>query len=270
MANQTGGTQMPIANQAAADRASTTSRARMQANASAPSAGAAMMAGPAQAQKAAGIQATEQGQIAAEAQTAVVQKSVGQAQQELHATDLRQKEQQTIHAESMEKRHTAMKSKVAALGRDVKQKLLDDQLEFDETEREARFKSQRQLQDFLTIKAVDQQAMKNYEQSVQAAIQKDVMMMESAYKSLVQAENQHFEDKNRRLDKESNERIKKAKEVIEANLKKSRRRGAYVKQGLGVAKMAVGATAMYYTGGTVGGSLVVSGGSEAVAAEQEK
>jgi hypothetical protein len=27
---------------------------------------------------------------------------------------------------------------------------------------------------------------------------------------------------------------------------------------------------MYYTGGTVGGSLVVSGGSEAVAAEQEK
>jgi hypothetical protein len=270
MANQTGGTQMPVANQAAADRASTTSRARMQANSAAPSAGAAMMAGPAAAQKAAGVQAQEQGQIAAQAQEAVVQKSVGQAQQELHNTQLRQKEQQTIHAEAMGKRHASAKNRMNSFGRDIKQKLFEDQLTFDKTERETRFANQRQMADFMSIKAADEQSIKNYEQSVQAAVQKDIIMMESAFKALQQAEIQAATDSNRRLDKESAARIKKAKEILEAKIKKSRRRGAYVKQGLGVAKMAVGATAMYYTGGTVGGSLVVSGGSEAVAAEQEK
>ena len=271
MANQTGGTQMPIANQEAADRASTTSRARMQANASAPSAGAAMMAGPAAAQKAAGVQAQEQGQIVAQAQDAVVQKSVGQAQQELHDTELRQKEQQTIHAEAMGKRHASAKNRMNSFGRDIKQKLFEDQLTFDKTEREAKFANQRQMSDFMSIKAADEQSMKNYEQAVQAAIQKDIIMLESAFNALSHAEVEAAGDENKRLDKEANARVAAAKKAIAARLKRSRGRAAYTKQGIGVLKVAAGAYIATLPGGqAAGGSLAMQGGSEIVAAEGEK
>lgn len=269
MANQVGNTQMPVANQAAADRASTANRARMQAN-TAQSAGSAMMSGPAAAQKAAGAAATAQGDIAASAQQAEVQKSVSQAQGDLHNAQLRHAEQQTVHKEAMAQRHTSLRSKMSSLGRDVKQKLLDDQLEFDKTQREARFKTQRQLQDFMTVKAMDQQAMKNYQQEVQAAIQKDVMMMESAYKTLVQAEAQAQTDRNRKLDKEANARIKRAKEIIEEKLRKSRKRAGVMKRNMGVVKGAAGVGLMFVPGGqAAGASLAVSGASDAVAGEQQ-
>lgn len=269
MANQIGNTNMPVANQAAADRASTTNRARMQAN-TAQSAGQAMMSGPAVAQKAAGQAAQAQGQIAAQAQQTVIQKSVGQAQSDLHAADLRHKEQQTIHTEAMANRHTSLKSKMSELGRDVKKELLDDQLEFDKSQRETRFKTQRQLQDFMNIKGMDQQAMKNYQQSVEAAIQKDVHMMESAYKTLVQAESQASTDRNRMLDKEANARIKQAKKVLEEKLAKSRRRAGTFKRNMGIAKTAAGVGLMFVPGGqAAGASLAVSGASDAVEGEQQ-
>ena len=263
-------TQMPVANQAAADRASTASAARMQSNAAAPSAGAAMMKGPAAAQAAAGAQAQEQGQIAAQAQSAEIQKSVGQAHGELQAVELRNKEQNIVHAETMAKRHTDQRAAMSRLGRDVEAELFTKVLAFDKTEREARFSNQRQMADYMKVIAKDQQTTANYQQSVQAAVAKDIEMMDHAMKTLQQFEMNNMSKESYRLDKELQERVKRAQEVIAAKLAESRKKAGKHKQMMGVAKMAVGAGAMYATGGTVGASMVASGAGDAGIISQEQ
>jgi len=261
-------TQMPVANQAAADNASTASAARMQAN-TAQSAGSAMMSGPATAQKAAGVQAQEQGQIAAQAQSAEIQKSVGQAQQELQAVEIRNKEQNIVHQEAMAKRHTAQRAAMSKLGRDVEAELFDKVLAFDKTEEEARFSNQRQMADYMKIIAKDQQTTANYEQSVQAAVAKDIEMMGHALKTLEQFEMNNMAKEEYRLNKELQERIKRAKEVMNEKLAASRKKADKFKKQMGAAKMVVGAGAMYATGGTVGAGLAVQGANDAGVIDDE-
>jgi hypothetical protein len=250
---------MPVANQAAADRASTASRARMQSNL-AMSSGQAMMSGPAVAQKAAGAQAQEQAQIVAQAGQAQVQQTAGQAQAELAQAALRQREQNAINSEEMAKRHDSQRAKLASFGRDVEQELLTKQLSFDKTQREDRFADQRQLADFVRMEAADEQSLRNYTQAVEAAIDKDITMLESAYKTLVQAEYGEFADREQTLDEESMARIKNAKKKIKADLDKAKKKAKTTKGWMAAIKIGAGA-ALIATGVGVGAgtSLAVSG-----------
>jgi len=258
-------TQMPVANQAAADRASTASAARMQATA-AMSAGQAMMSGPAVAQQAAGGQAQEQGQIAAQAQGATIQKSVGQAQQELHQTEIQNKERQIIHAEAMATRHSTQANKLNALGRDVKQKLLDNVMQFQEMNRQQKFIDQRNLEDFLTSKEVDKQTMLDYKQAVQASIDQEIEMMNHALITLTQAMQSDFMTAEFEKDEQLKQRVAMAAKAAKARLAKAKAKAGKFKKEMGFMKMAAGTAIIVGSGGTAtgaGAGLIASGAGDA-------
>lgn len=258
---------MPIANQAAADRASVASRARMQSNL-AMSSGQAMMSGPAVAQKAAGVQAQEQGQIAAQAKRAEIQADVGQAQQELHATDLRMREQQANHEEQMATRHTEQRNKLRMLGRDVEQKLLEDTLKFDKTEREARFANQRQLSDFLKTQAHDEQVIANYQQSVKAALDKDLIMMRGAFRALEAAEQHQFSLDERERNKELQDKIRAYKEDLQRKLDEQKKKNDSWGNMMAAGKMVVGGALLATgVGGAAGATLLASGASDVLSSQ---
>lgn len=259
--------QMPVANQSAVDRASAVNQARMQSNLAMTS-GQAMMSGPAAAQKAAGQMAKQQGQIAAQAKQAEIKQEVGLAQQELHNTAQRHDEQQIMHSENMAKRHESQRLKLSKLGRDVKQKLLDDNLEFDKTQRETRFRTERQLADFVTLKTQDEQALKAYAQSVEAAYKKDIIMMRAAYAALDREERHQFSLDERERNKQLEAEIKEYKARLEAEARRKRRGANGTARMIGAAKVAAGVYIATLPGGqTAGTSLAVSGAKDFAGAE---
>lgn len=274
--------QMPIANQGAADRAAAAAEARRQANMStagvqsrarmqsslAMTSGQAMMGGSVVAQQAAAIQAREQAAIAAETAKAELQLNVGQAQKELFDTELRMTEQQTIHEEAMKNRHTAQIAKLTAAGRDVKQKLLDDQIKFDRTQREVRFATDRQFADFMYTKTKDENALKEYEQAVNHAIEMDNIMVRSAFAALEQEERNQFAMDEYKRDQALLQKIRAYKAALEAKARAARRKQNGMGRMLGATKVAAGiAVAMTPGGQVAGGTLIGSGVAQYTQAE---
>ena len=83
----------------------------------------------------------------------------------------------------------------------------------------------------------------------------------------VQAENDKDMQAHMAKDTKMREQMAIAKRAEEERIKKAKNKLAKQGKMMAAAKIVVGASAMYYTGGAVGGNLVAEGGKEATAAE---
>lgn len=234
-----------LANQAtgAADKVANVKQASQQV-------GAAQTAATGQKQVA---QAQQQVQQAGQIGSAGLQEQAATAQNALATKKL-----------NLDKEHLTNTNRLAALSRDLKQKLFDDNMTFKRDETGRAFFNDRQLCDWAVTKAKSQEEFKNYQQKVMQAYDRKMQMLEVAHRKILQAIDQASRQNVQIAQYQGNKALYKAKAAMEAKIAelgdKRKAAGQMWGTGLGVVGGVAGGIAGAYAGGPMGAIAGASGG----------
>ena len=278
MANRLGelGSQMPVADQEAAQRAEAARLIGLQNQLGQVTAEQAAMAGPGLGQQVGAEQTLASGAetlgVAQGQATQVVQ----QGEQALRQAEIDEAERRIGEKERAQNLRIDQEARLNSLGRDIKEKIFDARLRFDTREGEAKFANQAQLMDYKIANAKSSEEFNDYASTVEIALNKDMQMMREAYAQFEQKERQMLASGEAELNRESLVRIREKKRLIAEAQERARKRASKSKKMFGAAKMVVGAGitavgawfapvtggASLAAGGAVGGGLIASGGEE--------
>lgn len=218
------------------------------------------------------VQAAGQQAAAAQAQPIlqVQQAAQQQAQQlggmalkdEARASQMKLQERQLNQA----KQQRMMESQLNQLGAGLKQRLLDDQFEFQKDELGRAFFSDRQLLDYKVATAKSQLELKDFEQKMREAGQRKLQILKAGQAKIEQELKNSFQKSQQELDQAQYKKLAEAKRAIDEKIRReqarARNRGSMFSAvgtivGVGAVLIATGGTAalpMIAAGGALGGS----------------
>lgn len=110
--------------------------------------------------------------------------------------------------------------KLAELDQELKNKLLDQQLDFKQDERGRALMNERQLADWAVMNAKNEEQFKNYQQQVEQMGRRKEQMLEAAYRKLTAALQGKGAFKEQRLDQESKQRILEARKQVQNKIRR--------------------------------------------------
>jgi len=203
------------------------------------------------------VQALGQQAAAAQAQPVlqVQQAAQQQAQQlggmalkeEARSSQMKLQERQLNQA----KQQRMMEGQLNQLGTGLKQRLLDDQFQFQKDELGRTFFNERQLLDYKVATAKSQVELKDFEQKMRQAGQRKIQMLKAGQAKIEQELKQAFQKGQQELDQAQYKKLAEAKRAMEEKIRreqaKARNRGSMFS--------AIGTLA----GVAIGGALIASG-----------
>lgn len=148
-----------------------------------------------------------------------------------------------------------------ALGRDLRKKLVDDQMAFHADERGRSVMNERQLTDWAMLKAKSGDELKTYAQEIQQATQDKLMMMDAAYQKIAAALD--FEQKKRgnQRNHDTEMALAKAKAEMEAAIKKKQAEAANTMKAFQTGGQVIGGVVGGVFGGSAGAAVGMAAGS---------
>lgn len=176
-------------------------------------------AGPMAAQQIGAQQAAQAGQIQLQQaqQTQQDLQRLGQTAAQQTQLEAQQRVGQAQRAVSGKARE--LENKLAKLNQEVKNELLDKQLEFNKDERGRTIFNERQLADWAIQNAKSEEEFLNYKQAAEQMHQRKMQMLEVAYQKLSAQLRGEARLKGQKLDQESRNRIEEARRKIEQKLR---------------------------------------------------
>ena len=152
---------------------------------------------------------------------------------------------------------------LAKLGGDVKQQIFDSRLMFDETEGRRKFTNERQLADWTAANARSQVELQSKMQELKQTSDKELIMLESAYKRLTQELTMESKDRQREVSQGARAQIAEAQAAIKRAIERNKAQAANTRsifQGVGTIAGGViggiyGGPAGAMAGASIGGAL---------------
>ena len=264
MANRLGelGSQMPVADQEAAQRAEAARLIGLQSQLGQVTAEQAATAGPGLAQQVGAEQVAQAGQDALRVGQAQAGETVAQAGRDFASNQIAEQERRIIEQEAAEVKRMDQEARLAGLGRDIKEKIIDRRRRFDTSEGEARFATQEQLMDYTIANAKKDEDFADYASTVEIALNKDLQMMNEAYAQFEQKERQMLASGEAELNRESLTRIRAKKAWLAEQKRKTEakaaKHGKLMRAGKFVVGAAITAVSVFATGAS-GGTLTPLG-----------
>lgn len=166
--------------------------------------------------------------------------------------------------------------RLSALGSDLKNKLLDDQLQFRQDERGRAFLNDRQLADWTALNARNQEEFQNYQQTIEQAYSRKLQMLQQADNLLKQQLEQSFKTGEQGKNQEQQVKLAKMKRAMEKKIADEQAKAANRAGIFGAAGTIAGAVvgSMVAPGaGTAAGAMVgaqIGGGVGTMAAGATK
>ena len=210
---------MPVKNQAVADNMAAAQRAQVNQQTAQLTPQQAMAAGPAAAQSVGAQKAAIQGQQAVTKKAIEGQKEVQGSQQQLFNQKVLNDERNRANQQQLEQRHTVQMQELASKGRDIKEELIDRELQLNETERGLSIATNRQMYDMMNRQQMDEQAFAEYSQGVEEAIQLEEIAIEASYNTIKNSMDRVSRIGTFREQQQANEVIKSAKAAYERKKK---------------------------------------------------
>ena len=105
--------------------------------------------------------------------------------------------------------------RLSTLGNELKDKLLDQQLQFRQDERGRTFMNDRQLADWAKLNAKNNEEFKNYAQQAEQVSQRKIQTIEQAYKLITQQLDQELKKNESRKNDELVIKLRQQKQAIE-------------------------------------------------------
>ena len=149
--------------------------------------------------------------------------------------------------------------KLSELGEGVKDKILDQNLQFKTDQAGRQLLNQRQLFDWAITNAKSQEEYNNYAQAAQQASERKIMMLNTAQAKIDQALKQGYISKNRPLDNELKKQLLEQRNALEKQIQndkaKAANRAAMVQAGGAIVGAVVGGVLAGPGGASVGASV---------------
>lgn len=256
---------LPVANQKVADGLQAAQDLQLKGSIKAAPTGA----GPAAASQLGAGRVQAGGQIALQqaAQTAKQTSQVGSmglAQQRVEATQQLGTQQRQVSAQQRE-----YQDRLAGLSNDLKDTLLDQQLEFKADERGRQFLNDRQLADWARLNARSEEEYQDYAQQITQASQRKIQMMEHAYKIMTQELTQQLQKGEMAQNNAQVMRLRQQQQALQKKLEeekaKAANKTAIISGVLGAGGAVVGAVyggptgaAAGYQAGSGAGTIIAS------------
>jgi len=209
-------------------------------------------AGPGAAQALGAAQTAAKGQpvIQAAQQTA---KQTGQiAQMGLAETGLQAQQELGAAQRNVSGKQREYSDRLSKLGNELKDNLLDQNLEIRKDARGQALLNDRQLADYALATATSQEELKNYAQSMEQASSREMQMLEQAYNLITQQLTQMASKGELQMNQEQTMRLAQQKQALEQEIARKQRKAAN-KAGI--------ITAAFTIGGAVAGSVVPGAGT---------
>lgn len=177
-------------------------------------------AGPRAAQALGEQQAQQAGQLAIQQQQQTQQdlQRVGQMAGQEQGLQAQQRVGEAQRGLSRQARQQA--DQLASIDQDLKNKLLDQQLEFSRDERGRAIFNERQLADWAVMNARDEEQFKSYQQQVEQMTDRKMQMLRAAHDQLTAALRGKGRFQEQRLDNESKRRIADARRSLERKMRR--------------------------------------------------
>jgi len=211
-------------------------------------------AGPGAAQALGAAQTAAKGQpvIQAAQQTA---KQTGQiAQMGLAETGLQAQQELGAAQRNVSGKQREYSDRLSKLGNELKDTLLDQNLEIRKDARGQALLNDRQLADYALATATSQEELKNYAQSMEQASSREMQMLEQAYNLITQQLTQMASKGELQMNQEQTMRLAQQKQALEQEIARKQKKAAN-KAGI------IGA--VFTIGGAVAGSYAGPGGAAA-------
>ena len=259
--------QMPIANKAAAKRVKAGQAVQVQQQLKA---AGATPTGPGAIQTAAAGFAGQQAQADVAGQAAENARIANTAQQGFQQETLRTEETNLQKQAELETVRAETEVRLAEAGRDIESKLLDKELSFNEITREAEFANERQLADYMAMHAKDEEDFKNKSAEMIRASDAKIHTLERANEVLLKNMTNEFKSGQAKLDRATQDRIRKAQAVLAAKIAKEKKKNNQIGKAIGAVKIVAGVAIAAYSGGTAsaaGGAVAASGASDLAGGE---
>jgi hypothetical protein len=207
-------------------------------------------AGPGAAQALGAAQTAAKGQplIQAAQQTA---KQTGQiAQMGLAETGLQAQQELGAAQRNVSGKQREYSDRLSKLGNELKDNLLDQNLEIRKDARGQALLNDRQLADYALATATSQEELKNYAQAMEQASSREMQMLEQAYNLITQQLTQMASKGELQMNQEQTMRLAQQKQALEQEIARKQRKAANKAGIIGgaftIAGAAIGAA---YTGG---------------------
>lgn len=259
------GLQMPVKNQEVADNMAAAQQAQISQNQAQLNPQQAMAAGPAAAQAVGAQRAAVQGNQALAKKAIEGQREVQSSQQQLFNQKILNDERNRANKMQLEKRHATQMQDLASKGRDIKEELIDREMQLNQTERGLSIATNRQMYDLMHKQQMDEHAFTEYEQGVNQALQLEELAIEESFNTIRNTMDHVSKVGTFREREKANEVIRQAKVAYEkkkAELAKKKGRMNMMK-GLGMAAVGGG---MAYVGVTTGNPMLAQAGAATAAA----
>jgi len=215
------------------------------------------------------VQALGQQAAAAQAQPVlqVQQAAQQQAQQlggmalkeEARSSQMKLQERQLNQA----KQQRMMEGQLNQLGTGLKQRLLDDQFQFQKDELGRTFFNERQLLDYKVATAKSQVELKDFEQKMRQAGQRKIQMLKAGQAKIEQELKQAFQKGQQELDQAQYKKLAEAKRAMEEKIRReqarARNRGSMFSALSTLAGVGAGIAITVATGGTGAAALAAGG-----------
>lgn len=169
-----------------------------------------------------------------------------QIQQQAYLQDMGMAQDNRLSAVSLKQRDD-----LHALGKDLNGKLFDSTMRFEEDEIGRKFSNERQLQDYMVSNAKSDIALKDQMREMQQVADREIYMMEAAYKALEQEEKQKFKSGEQSKGQAHMQKVRHAKEEMARSIRKKKAKRDNRKAILtGVGTVVGAVVGGYFTGGT--------------------
>ncbi len=246
--------EMPIANNQAARNVAAANAIKMQQGMGQMTQAQAVAGGPSLAQQAGAEVAQQQAAVNTAQAQAEAQRDVQGIELDYNAMKIDEEKRHIMEAEQRENRRIDNEMMLAKLGSDIQEKVLNDRMNFQSTERGVTFGSQRQLAHYTAMQAKNLAEYQKYEQDVLQAHETEMQMYDEAYKVYEMREKQMFKSGEAALDRESVNRVRAKKEEIARRRRAAQKRHGFQTKVIGAATVVAGA---FITGASFGGAGVV-------------
>lgn len=256
---------MPVANKAAADQVRATENIALQQQMKSAGANTPVTAGDIQGM--AGQVAGQRAAVNQAEQQAGLSKTIDTAQRDFQAQQNTQAQQNIMDDQARAQARIDAEERLAALGSDVKETLLNRELALNENTNQLQFTNERQLADLATKLAADDRALNSRLQEMQQA--SDTRLAAATYAANQMAEAADFAAKDRRIsqDNEMMSMIRERQQQAKEQERKAKKKAAATGKIIAAAKIAAGVGVIAATGGigasavgTAAGGGMISGG----------
>lgn len=262
---QTAGMQMPVASKSAAQQVQATNDIALQQQMK--QAGANTPVTTADIQNLGTQQAQQQTALGQAEQQASLSDTINSAQRDFQTQQNQAAQQGIMDDQARAQARIDAEERLASLGSDVRETLLDRELRLNENTNQLQFTNERQMADLAIKLSTDERDLANNLREMEQASNKEMQAAQFEVEAYAQAQDFIKRDRELSADIDLQRRIAQAQRDAEDRARKARKKAGVTRKIIGAAKIAAGVAIATVPGGQAAGASVAVGGASDIAQE---